>query len=94
MCIRDRSCEFQPQVYNAPERASAAELRLPAMRGFLRLRVSVVETATDSPAGKRSAVGVGTCQSGLAFVAVTGAEGRPSWPSSPQPHCGREGGDC
>ena len=88
------SCEFQPHAYVAPERARAAELRLPATSGFSRGAPVSRETecaATDSPEGRRRAVGVGTCQSGVARFAVTGAEGRPSWPSSPQPHCETEG---
>ena len=86
------SCEFQPHAYVAPERARAAELRLPATSGLSR---GVATAATDSPEGRRRAVGVGTCQSGVARFAVTGAEGRPSWPSSPQPHCdlGRRDGE-
>jgi hypothetical protein len=45
---------------------------------------------TRSPSGNTSAVGVGTHQSGVHACDVTGALGSPSWPSSPQPHCGRE----
>ena len=35
---------------------------------------------------------MGTCQSSAHEDAVTGAEARPSWPSSPQPHCEEGGG--
>ena len=79
------SCEFQPQVYSAPLRATTAELRLPARMGL----AGRVESrwATRSSSGRASAVGVGTDQSSAHLLEVTGAASRPSWPSSPQPHC-------
>ena len=80
------SCEFQPQVYSAPEEASAALLRDPArmaLVGAYRGRERTV-----SPSGRARMVGAGTCQSSAHRLCETGASGRPSWPSSPQPHCG------
>ena len=50
--------------------------------------VSTWGDATVSPCGRVTIVGVSTCQSRAHLLWETGASGRPSWPSSPQPHCG------
>lgn len=81
------SCEFHPQVYSEPEDVRTALLREPARMALVDGYLPVGD-ATVSPCGRVTIVGVSTCQSRAHLLWETGASGRPSWPSSPQPHCG------
>ena len=82
------SCEFHPQVYSEPVEDRTALLREPARMALVDGYLPVGD-ATVSPCGRVTIVGVSTCQSRAHLLWETGASGRPSWPSSPQPHCGR-----
>ena len=84
------SCEFHPQVYSEPEDVRTALLREPARMALVD-GYRLVGDATVSPCGRVTIVGVSTCQSRAHLLWETGASGRPSWPSSPQPHCGDGG---
>ena len=81
------SCEFHPQVYSEPVDVRTALLREPARMALVD-GYRLVGDATVSPCGRVTIVGVSTCQSRAHLLWETGASGRPSWPSSPQPHCG------